>query len=55
LARVAVGAPSLEEFKARLDRAWSSLTSWKVSLLLTAGVGMKGLFQPKPCCHSMTL
>jgi len=36
--REVVEAPSLETFKARLDRALSNLISWKVSLL-TAGRG----------------
>ncbi|XP_053857127.1 uncharacterized protein LOC128820402 [Vidua macroura] len=36
--REAVAAPSLEEFKARLDRAWSNVGQWKVSLPM-AGAG----------------
>jgi len=37
LPREAVAAPSLEGFKARLDRALSTLGWWKMSLLM-AGV-----------------
>jgi len=35
--REAVAAPSLERFKARLDRALSNLGWWKVSLLMAGG------------------
>lgn len=50
LPREAVDAPALETFKARLDRALSSLVWLKMSQL-TAGrldkMAFKGLFQPK--------
>ena len=37
LPREVVDAPSLETFKARLDGALSTLTSWKMSLLTAGG------------------
>jgi len=37
LLREAVDAPSLEVFKARLDRALSNLVQWKVSLAVAGG------------------
>jgi len=39
LRREEANAPSLETFKARLDRALINLVWWKVSLLTTGGVG----------------
>jgi len=39
LPREVVGAPSLETFKARLDRALSNLVWWKMSLLTAGGLG----------------
>ena len=35
----AVDAPSLETFKVRLDRALSNLFWWKMSLLISGGLG----------------
>jgi len=43
LPREAVAAPSLEVFKARLDRALSNLVWWKVSLLLAGGLELDDL------------
>jgi len=43
LPREAVTAPSLAVFKARLDRALSSLVWWKVSLLMAGGLQPDGL------------
>jgi len=43
LPREAVDAPSLEVFKARLDRALSSLVSWKVSLPMAGGLELDDL------------
>jgi len=39
LPREAVEAPSLETFKARLDRALSNLVQLKMSLLTAGGLG----------------
>jgi len=39
LPREMVDAPSLETFKARLDRALSNLVQLKMSLLTAGGVG----------------
>ena len=39
LPREVVDAPSLEEFKVRLDGALSNLIQWKVSLPMVGGVG----------------
>ena len=50
LPREVVDAPSLETFKARLDRALSNLIYLKMSLLIAGGVDQmtfKGPFQPK--------
>jgi len=38
LPREAVAAPSLEVFKARLDRALSNMVWWKVSLLMAGAL-----------------
>jgi len=38
LPREAVAAPSLAEFKARLDGALSNLVWWKTSLLMAGGL-----------------
>ena len=38
LPRAAVEVSSLAGFKARLDRAWSNLGWWKVSLLMAGGL-----------------
>jgi len=38
LPREAVGAPSLEGFKSRLDGALSNLIWWKMSLLMAGGL-----------------
>ncbi|KAJ7418273.1 rna-directed dna polymerase from mobile element jockey-like [Willisornis vidua] len=43
LPREAVDAPSLKVFKARLDRALSSLVQWKVSLPMVGGLQIDGL------------
>jgi len=51
LPREVVDAPSLETFKARLDRALSNLIELKMSLLMAGGLdwmAFKGRFQPKP-------
>jgi len=37
LPRESVDAPSLEEFKARLDGALSDLVQWKMSLFMAGG------------------
>jgi len=50
LPREVVGAPSLEAFKVRLDRALSNLTQLKMSLLTAGGLDQMALkcrFQPK--------
>ncbi|KAK4818682.1 hypothetical protein QYF61_017903 [Mycteria americana] len=50
LPREVVDAPSLETFKARLDRALSNLIWWKMSLPMAGGLDemtFKGPFQPK--------
>ena len=39
LPREVVDAPSLETFQARLDRALSTLTQLKMSLLVAGGLG----------------
>jgi len=43
LRREVVDAPSLEVFKASLDRALSNLVWWKVSLPMTDGLELAGL------------
>jgi len=43
LPREVVGAPSLETFKARLDRALSNLIWLKMSLLIAGAVGLDDL------------
>ena len=43
LPREAVVAPSLVGFKARLDRAWSNLVWWKVSLSMAGGLELGDL------------
>ena len=49
--RAAVAVPgSLEMSKARLDKAWSSLGQWKVSLLM-AGVEMSWFYASLTQCH----
>ena len=52
LSREAVAAPSLEVSKARLDRAWSNLGWWKVSLPMAGGgTGWAVMsLQPKSSC-----
>jgi len=58
LPRGVVEAPSLETFKARLDRALSNLVWLKMSLLTAGGLGQmtsKGPFQCKAFCDSVTL
>ena len=48
LPREAVATPSLAVSKARLDRAWSNLVWWKVSLPMAEGLELDDPFQPKP-------
>jgi len=58
LHKVAVDAPSLEAFKARLDVALGSLLWWLVTLHVAGGLkldGHCGPFQPRPFCDSMIL
>jgi len=43
LPREAVAAPSLAEFKARLDEALSNLVWWKVSLPVAGGLELGDL------------
>jgi len=53
--RAVVEVPSLETFKARLDKALSNLVSLKISVLTAVGLGWmtsKGPSNPK---HSMIL
>jgi len=55
LSREVVEAPSLETFKARLDRALSNLVQLKMSLLTPGGLGWmtsKGPCQPKAYYYS---
>lgn len=51
----AVDDPSLEAFKARLDRALSNLIKWELSLPIAwrLELDLKGPFQPKPFYDSM--
>ena len=52
----AVGAPSLEAFKARLDVALGSLVWWTVTLHIAGGLKLDdhcGPFQPRPFYDSM--
>ena len=54
LSREAVGAPSLEALKARLDGALGSLSWWGAAPM--AGVGAGWTFiQSKLLCHSIIL
>jgi len=56
LPRAAVGTPSLEVFKARLDGALSNLVYREVSLPIAGGLELDDLqdsFQPKPLYDSM--
>jgi len=53
LPREVANAPSLETFKARLDRALSNLLIMLKTSLLIAWT-FKGPFQPKLCCDSVT-
>ena len=49
--------PSLEAFKSRLDRALRKVIYWEVSLPISRGLklgGLKGPFQSKPFCDTMT-
>jgi len=58
LLREAVGAPSLEELRARLDGALGSLSWWEAALLRAGGLeldDLKDLFQLKPFCDSMMI
>jgi len=57
LPRVAVGAPSLEVFKARLDGALDSLSWWVAALPMAGGWTAWSLssLQPKPLCDSMMI
>ena len=51
LPREAVGAPSLEVLKARLDGALGSLSWWVAALSIAGGLQLGDLcdpFQPKP-------
>ena len=43
LPREAVAAPSLDGFKAKLDRAWRNLVQWKVSLPMAGGLELGDL------------
>lgn len=43
LSREVVDAPSWAVFKARLDRVWSNMVLWKVSLLTAVGLELDGL------------
>ena len=57
LPKEAVGAPSLEAFKARLDVALGSLVCWLVTLHTAGGLeldGHCGPFQPRPFYGSMS-
>jgi len=57
LPREVVAAPSLEVFKARLDRALRNVIELKMSLLAAGGLdkmAFKGLSQPKLLYDSMT-
>lgn len=50
LPREVLGAPSLEPFKARSDRALSNLIYFQISLLIVGKLDymiFKGFFQPK--------
>ena len=56
LPKVAVGVPSLEAFKARLDVAVGSLVWWLVTLHVAGGLKLDdhyGPFQPRPFYDSM--
>jgi len=58
LPRDVVNAPSLETFKARLDRTLSNLIWLMMSLLIAGGldkITFKSPFQPKPFYDSMIL
>jgi len=51
----AVGAPSMEAFKARLDGAVSNLVWWEVSLPIAGGWNYMILNVPSNPNHSMVL
>ena len=56
LPKEAVGAPSLEAFKARLDVALGSLVWWLATLHRAGGLKLDdhcGPFQPRPFYDSM--
>jgi len=56
LPKEAVGAPSLQAFKARLDVALGSLVCWLLTLHIAGGLkpdGHGGPFQPRPLYDSM--
>ena len=56
LPKEAVGAPSLEAFKARLDVALGSLVWWLATLHIAGGLKLDdhcGPFQPRPFYDSM--
>jgi len=55
LPREVVDAPSLESFQARLDRALSSLTQLKMSLLIAGGWSRWPLKLPSNTDHSVIL
>jgi len=58
LPREAVEAPSLEKFKARLDRTLSNLVQLKMSLLTAGGLGWmtsKDPCQPKAFYDSVII
>ena len=58
LPKEAVGAPSLEAFKARLDVALGSLVCWLATLHIAGGLKLRdycGPFQPRLFCDSMVL
>ena len=58
LPKKAVGAPSLEAFKARLDVALGSLVWWLVTLHIAGALKLDdhcGPFQPRPFYDPMTL
>jgi len=52
-----VNSPCLDAFKARLDGTLSNLVEREVSLTIAGGMeldDLKGHFQTKPFCNSMT-
>ena len=55
--REAMGAPSPEVLKVRLDRALSNPVWWEVSLPTAGGLELRdreGPFQPNPFCVQQT-